>query len=102
MAIDRKQVEEEFRAAAQQAGSPGQQALNGKAHPGNGWMKDDYDEKQRAEMLEVEGNGPGDGLIQTDLLPDLGGDADADEIEDDADHLDQVIDTNGPRKGAVD
>ena len=100
MAIDRKQVEEEFRNAATAFGdAPTRAALNGKNKPG--WIKDDYDEKQRAQMLEVESEGPAEGLIQTDLLPDLGGDADSDEIEDDADHLDAVVDTNKP-EGARD
>lgn len=99
MAIDRKQIEEEFRDAAARGGPPGQQALNGKARPAGAWIKDDYDDKQRAHILETEGQGPDDGLIRTDLIPDMGGDADADEIEDDADHLDGVIDTNKIENG---
>lgn len=46
-----------------------------------------YDEAQRAEIAEVEGGGPNDGNLITDLDPDLGGDIDADEIEDDEDEL---------------
>lgn len=98
MSIDRKQAEEEFRAEAQRRGPP-TQAEHGSKHGANGaWIKDDYDEKQRAHVLEVESEGPGKGLIQTDLVPDLGGDADAGNIEDDADVLGGMIDTNKPRR----
>ncbi|MBA3897028.1 MAG: hypothetical protein H0X36_07805 [Sphingomonadaceae bacterium] len=46
-----------------------------------------YDETQRAEIAEVEGGGPNDGELITDLDPDMGGDVDEDEIEDDPDDL---------------
>ncbi|RJF93968.1 hypothetical protein [Sphingomonas cavernae] len=95
MSIDRKQVEKEFRDAAGQ-GTPLASRVDGKRVDG-AWIKDDYDEKQRAQMLEVESEGPAKGLIQTDLVPDLGGDADADEIEDDEDALGGTVDTNRPR-----
>ncbi|MGC6399787.1 DNA primase [Sphingomonas sp. FW199] len=51
----------------------------------DGYDEDGYDESQRAEILEVEGGGPGDGVIQNDMNPDLGQDPDAvqDEEEDD-------------------
>ena len=53
-----------------------------------------YDEAQRAEIAEVEGDGPNDGVIMTDMLPDLGEDLDEDEIEDDEDQPDDVLDTD--------
>lgn len=51
---------------------------------------DGYDDSQRAEIAEVEGTGPTDGTIMTDMQPDLGEDLDEAEIEDDADNLDAV------------
>ena len=54
-----------------------------------------YDDSQRAEIAEVEGGGPGDGTLITDMAPDLGGtDIEDDDIEDDADELDAIIDTD--------
>ena len=54
-----------------------------------------YDDTQRAEIAETEGGGPSDGTLITDLDPDLGGnDIDDDEIEDDADELDIIVDTD--------
>ena len=53
-----------------------------------------YDETQRAEIAEVEGDGPNDGVLMTDLQPDLGEDLDEDEVEDGADIPDDVIDTD--------
>lgn len=48
--------------------------------PGDdGYDEDGYDESQRAEILEATRNGPTDGLVQTDLDPDLGEEIDADE-----------------------
>lgn len=56
---------------------------------------EDYDESQRAEILEAEGRGPTDGTIQTDIPPDIDGNlTDDDEIEDDEDQLDIVEDTD--------
>ncbi|WP_294256552.1 DNA primase [uncultured Sphingomonas sp.] len=43
-----------------------------------------YDESQRAEILEVTGDGPDDGSLLTDINPDLGG------SEDDDDDLDEL------------
>lgn len=57
--------------------------------PGDdGYDEDGYDESQRAEILEVTRNGPTDGLVQTDLDPDLGEEIDA---EDD-DELEMIVD----------
>lgn len=67
--------------------------MNGKhreagAGPEDHYDPEGYDDTQRAEILEVEGQSPSDGVIEIDLTPDLGGgDADDDEIEDDADDL---------------
>ncbi|WP_308222963.1 MULTISPECIES: DNA primase [unclassified Sphingomonas] len=48
----------------------------------DGYDEDGYDESQRAEILEATVGGPGDGLLVTDLDPDLGQDIDADDPED--------------------
>ena len=62
--------------------------------------KEGYDEAQRAEIIEAEGRGPTDGIIQTDIPPDLGGpDPDEDEIEDEEDELDIIEDTDEPFVG---
>lgn len=51
--------------------------------PGDdGYDEDGYDESQRAEILEVTGSGPTNGLVQTDLAPDLGEEIDPDEDDD--------------------
>jgi len=64
--------------------------------PEDGSNADDgYDEAQRAEIAEAEGTGPTDGVLMTDMDPDLGGDIDDAEIEDDADALPSIIDTDG-------
>ena len=74
--------------------------MNGPAASSQGHRAEDdvdiegYDETQRAEIAEIEGDGPNDGIVMTDLQPDLGGDLDDDEIEDDEDMLDDVIDTD--------
>lgn len=55
--------------------------MSGIQGPGDdGYDEDGYDESQRAEILEATRDGPTDGLIQTDLLPDLGDDEDDDEL----------------------
>lgn len=57
--------------------------------PGDdGYDEDGYDESQRAEILEVTRNGPTDGLVQTDLDPDLGEEIDPD----DDDELEMIAD----------
>ena len=56
---------------------------------------DGYDDSQRAEIAEIEGGGQSDGTLITDMAPDLGGtDIEDDDIEDDADDLDAIIDTD--------
>ena len=48
----------------------------------DGFEEEGYDESQRAEILEATGDGPTDGLIMTDLAPDIGPDDDDLEMED--------------------
>ena len=50
-----------------------------------GYDEEGYDESQRAEILEVTGNGPTDGVMMTNLNPDLGADEAEDEGIDDLD-----------------
>ena len=45
----------------------------------DGWDEEGYDESQRAEILEATRDGPTDGLVLTDLNPDLGDDDAEDE-----------------------
>ncbi|WP_230481133.1 DNA primase [Sphingomonas sp. Leaf21] len=48
--------------------------------PGDdGWDEEGYDESQRAEILEATRNGPTDGVLLTDIEPDLGDDTVEDE-----------------------
>jgi len=55
-----------------------------------------YDETQRAEIAEVEGGGQYDGTLLTDMEPDLGGrDLEDGDVEDDADEVDVILDTDG-------
>lgn len=53
--------------------------------------EDGYDESQRAEILEATRDGPSDGLILTDLDPDLGDAGDDDEPEDDLSMTDDEV-----------
>ncbi len=49
--------------------------------PGDdGYDEEGYDESQRAEILEATRDGPTDGAILTDLVPDLGDDPDDDDL----------------------
>lgn len=59
----------------------------------DGFDEEGYDESQRAEILEVEREGPTDGLIVTDLEPDLGEDEDL--LSDGDDELTEVEDADG-------
>ncbi len=47
----------------------------------DGYDEDGYDESQRAEILEFTREGPGDGVVITDLDPDLGDEPEEDELE---------------------
>lgn len=99
MPIDRRQVEEEFRAEAQKGGvAPKTEGAKARAGGNGAWLKDDYDEKQRAHIWEIENTGPVDGLIQTDMPPDPGGDPDVNAIAADDSALDGVVDTNRPKR----
>ena len=61
--------------------------VTGQGPGDDGFDEDGYDESQRAEILEATRDGPSDGTILTDLVPDLGGepadaaDAAEDELE---------------------
>jgi hypothetical protein len=63
--------------------------MGGIQGPGDdGYDAEGYDESQRAEILEVTGDGPDDGALLTDINPDLGG------REDDDDDLDELAMTD--------
>jgi len=44
----------------------------------DGYDEEGYDESQRAEILEATRDGPTDGVVLTDLIPDLGDDPEED------------------------
>jgi len=67
----------------------------------DGYDEEGYDESQRAEILEATRNGPGDGTILTDLMPDLGDDPD-DELEMTADEVGEEDDDASESETAVD
>lgn len=64
--------------------------------PGDdGYDEEGYDESQRAEILEATRNGPSDGIVMTDLNPDLGLDDPEEEPIDELDMEDgEVGDTD--------
>ena len=51
----------------------------------DGFDEEGYDESQRAEILEATGNGPTDGIIMTNLNPDIGDEDSEDEAIDNLD-----------------
>ena len=51
----------------------------------DGYDEDGYDESQRAEILEATRDGPSDGNLITDLNPDLGGDVEEPDEDDQTD-----------------
>ncbi|MGH6617267.1 DNA primase [Sphingomonas sp.] len=53
----------------------------------DGFEEEGYDESQRAEILEVTRDGPTDGTILTDLMPDTGDDEDDDDLEMSSDEI---------------
>lgn len=53
--------------------------VTGQGSGDDGYDEDGYDESQRAEILEATRDGPTDGMILTDLPPDLGDDPDTPE-----------------------
>lgn len=62
----------------------GNQVL-GQGSGDNNWDEEGYDESQRAEILEATRDGPTDGVVLTDLDPDMG---DEDEEDENIDELD--------------
>jgi hypothetical protein len=57
----------------------------------NNFDEEGYDESQRAEILEATRDGPSDGLILTDLDPDMGDDDEEDEPIDELDMEDGEV-----------
>lgn len=57
----------------------------------DGYDEDGYDESQRAEILEATGDGPTDGMILTDLNPDLGQEPLDDDDDDDLEMLSDEV-----------
>ena len=63
--------------------------------PGDdGWDEEGYDESQRAEILEATRNGPTDGVLLTDIEPDLGDDTVEDEPIDELDMDSEEVGTS--------
>ena len=101
MTIDRDEVNEVFAEDQRQRGPSGNPGDDGRlgAGPEDATAEDGYDDAQRAQILEAESKAPlgTGGILQTDMLPDLGGgDADDAESGDDADRLDVIEDTDAP------
>ena len=57
----------------------------------DGYDEEGYDESQRAEILEATRNGPTDGVVMTDMSPDLGLDDPEDEPIDELDMEDGEV-----------
>ena len=75
--------------------------MGGQMNPGmgtgdDGWDEEGYDESQRAEILEVTRDGPTDGVLLTDLQPDLGDDDEEDEPIDELDMEDGEVGDTDP------
>ena len=51
----------------------------------DGYDEEGYDESQRAEILEATRDGPTDGVVLTDIEPDIGDDDEEDEPIDELD-----------------
>jgi DNA-directed RNA polymerase subunit delta len=69
----------------------------------DGFDEEGYDESQRAEILEFTRDGPSDGVVLTDLQPDLGDDDEAgeDELDMTDDELGEEDDDASPTASAV-
>ena len=65
----------------------GGQQVPGIGSGDDGYDEDGYDESQRAEILEATRDGPSDGNLITDLSPDLGGDVEEPDEDDETDLL---------------
>lgn len=59
--------------------------VEGRGPGDDGFDEDGYDESQRAEILEATRDGPSDGNIILDLDPDLGGDVEEPDEDDQTD-----------------
>lgn len=69
--------------------------IHGQGSGDDGYDEEGYDESQRAEILEATRNGPTDGVVLTDLDPDLDTDDEEDENIDDLDmESDEVGETD--------
>ncbi|MBM6576457.1 hypothetical protein KCP91_08730 [Microvirga sp. SRT01] len=69
----------------------GGQQIPGHGTGDDGWDEEGYDESQRAEILEATRNGPTDGIVLTDLDPDLGDEDSEGEPIDDLDMTDDEV-----------
>ncbi len=69
----------------------GGQQIPGHGTGDDGWDEEGYDESQRAEILEATRNGPTDGIVLTDLDPDLGDEDAEGEAIDDLDMTDDEV-----------
>ncbi|MEO5867819.1 MAG: DNA primase [Sphingomonas sp.] len=58
----------------------------------DGFDEEGYDESQRAEILETTRDGPTDGTILTDLLPDTGDKEDEEDLEMSSDDVGEEAD----------
>ncbi len=76
----------------------GGQQIPGHGTGDDGWDEEGYDESQRAEILEATRNGPTDGIVLTDLDPDLG---DEDSEREPIDDLDMTDDEVGETDASV-
>jgi DNA-directed RNA polymerase subunit delta len=66
----------------------------------DGYDEEGYDESQRAEILEATRDGPTDGIVLTDLTPDLGDDPE-DDLEMTADEIGEEDDETGEDESAI-
>lgn len=66
----------------------------------DGYDEEGYDESQRAEILEATRDGPSDGIVLTDLIPDLGDDPE-DDLEMTADEVGEEDDDAAEEETAV-
>jgi hypothetical protein len=66
----------------------------------DGYDEEGYDESQRAEILEATRDGPTDGIVLTDLIPDLGDDPE-DDLEMTADEVGEEDDDAADDEAAI-
>ena len=79
--------------------SMGGHRVPGEGTGDDGYDEEGYDESQRAEILEATRDGPSDGTILLDLAPDLGGDVEEPDEDDQTDlkMLDDELGEHGVR-----